>query len=187
MQPLTGLVNIKNLRLTVCLCALCSAFNLGAQTPPTPDILTAQTLEGNVLVMPFDISSTGEVLASDGTRISIGVEGDYRVYRVLHRGREHHIHVALQGPPRRLAFDPKEERFRDVLPSLRVEMNNYDQLGEVVEAAGAIGGKAYEALGFAIVRLGPNENPAEVASKMTALSSVKSARIQLQGPLYVPM
>lgn len=187
MQPLIRLVNTHNLRLIVCLCAVCGAFNLGAQTPPTPKILSAQTLEGNVLVMPFDTSLTGEMITSGGARISIAVEGDYRVYRALHDGKEHYVHVALEGPPRRLAFDPKEERFRDVLPSLRVELGNYDQLDEFIEAAGGIGGKAYEALGFAIVRLPKDKNPAEVASRIGALPGVKSARIQLRGPLHVPM
>ena len=137
--------------------------------------------------MPFDTSLTGEVVATGGTRISIGVEGDYRVYRALHGGEEHFAHVALEGPPRRLAFDPDEGRFRDVLPTLRVELGNYDQFDNIVEAAGGTGGKVYEALGFAIVRLPPGENPAEVASRIGALPGVKSATIQLQGPLHVPM
>lgn len=154
---------------------------------PTPDILPARTLDGNVLVMPFDTSITGDLVASGGTRFSIGVEGDYRVYRALHEGKEYQAHVATQGPPRRLAFDPKEARFRDVLPSLRVELGNYDQFDEIVAAAGGTGGKVYEALGFAIVRLPREENPAEVASRIGALPGVKSATIQLQGPLHVPM
>lgn len=175
------------LRIFICGCLLGGALNLSAQSAPTPNVLPAPTLEGSVLVMPFDTSVLGDVMASDGTRISIEIEGDYRVYRALHGGKEHRAHVAIEGPQRRLAFDPKQERFRDVLPSLRVELGNYDQFEAIVAAAGGTGGKVYEALGFAIVRLPPTENPAEVASKIGLLPGVTSATIQLQGPLHVPM
>ena len=180
-------MNSKIFRLFMCTCLLGSPAGLCAQALPAPEILPAQTLEGNVLVMPFDTSITGDMMASGGARISIVVEGDYRVYRALLGGKEYQAHVAIEGPPRRLAFDPEEKRFRDVLPSLRVELGNYDRFEEIVEAAGGTGGKVYEALGFAIVRLPPGENPAKVASRIGALPGVKSATIQLQGPLHVPM
>lgn len=175
------------LRLILCACVACGPAILSAQTAPTPDILSAQTIEGSVLVMPFDTSITGDLITHDGTRISIGVEGDYRVYRALRGGKEYQAPVAIEGPPRRLAFDPNEGRFRDVLPSLRVELGNYDRFDEIIEVAGGTGGKVYEALGFAILHLPPEQNPAEVAARVGALPGVKSATIQLQGPLHVPM
>ncbi len=180
-------MNSKFLRVFICACLLGGPASLGAQTLAAPDILSAQTIEGSVLVMPFDTSVRGDMMASGGTRFTIDIEGDYRVYRALHDGKEYQAHVAIDGPQRRLAFDPKEARFRDVLPSLRVELGDYDQFDEIVVAAGGTGGKVYESLGFAIVRLPLGENPARSAARIASLPGVKSATIQLQGPLHVPM
>ena len=180
-------MNYKYFQSVLYACLLAAAPSLSAESVPTPDILPAQTLEGRVLVMPFDTSVSGELTVAGGARVSIGVEGDYRVYRALYAGKEHQAHVAIEGPPRRLAFDLKEERFREVLPSLRVELTDYGQFEQIVKAAGGTGGKVYEALGFAIVRLPREDNPAEAAATIGALPGVNSATIQLQGPLHVPM
>ena len=78
--------------------------------------------EGPVIVMPGGLSTLqGEVV--DGINLSVGLEGEFRVYRAVVRGETHIAHVALEGPPRHMAFDPAQVRFREVLPSLLVELS----------------------------------------------------------------
>ena len=169
---------------------VCLMFFTGAtqaQTTEAPAVLRAKTVDGNVLMLPSEEFASGEVLSIDGVRMTIAVEGDFRVYRAIHRGKEHKLYVAREGRPRWLAFDPERGRFRDVLSSLRVELRDYGRLEEVVEAAGGLSGKAYEALGFAIVHLPPDVNPAQIASKVRSLPDVRQASIQLRGPIHVPM
>ena len=158
-----------------------------AQSVDPTAVSQAPTIEGSVLVLPLDAHTSGEVLALPETRISIAVEGDFRVYRARHKGKDHMVHVALDGPKRRLAFDPSEGRFRDILPSLRVEMDHFGEFEALVRAAGGTGGKVYEALGYGLILLPEDKNPADVAAELNALPNVVSATIQLQGPLYVPM
>lgn len=165
----------------LCLVSYCAFAN--AQNP----ILPTPTLDGGVFVLPLDATIDGDVLAAPETRLSIAIEGDYRVYRARHKGKDHHIHVALGGPQRRLAFDPVQGRFRDILPSVRIEMDNYAAFDTLVEQVGGTGGKVYEGLGFALILLPEAKNPAEVAAELRGLASVKRATIQLQGPLHVPM
>ncbi|MCY4199210.1 MAG: hypothetical protein OXF31_05225 [Gammaproteobacteria bacterium] len=159
------------------------AISAHAQSPLMP----ARTMGANVLVLPANAILSEQVESVPGTRMSIVVEGDFRVYRARHKGKDHQVHVALDGPARRLAFDLKEGRFRDVLPSLRIEMDDYADFDTVVAQAGGTGGKIYEALGFALISLPDDVNPAEAAAELSASRSVTSATIQLQGPLYVPM
>ena len=150
-------------------------------------MLAAETNEGPVLVLSDEAVSAGEVAVLPDTRVSVSIEGQYRVYRARHKGKDTQVHVSLDNPQRRIAFDPAQGRFRDILPSLRVEMDNFARFEDLVEQAGGTGGKVYEALGFALILLPDATNPAEVAAELKDLPGVTRATIQLQGPLYVPM
>ena len=157
-----------------------------AQEPEVPLVLQAPTGEGQMLVMAVGERSFGETLIED-IRISVVVEDGHQVFKAYHRGRMHTAHVALDGPIRHLAFDPKQCRFREILSSVRIELDDYGQFEEVVQAVGGTGGKVYAQLGFAHVILPETVNPAEVISSLSSLPGVISARLQLRGPIYVPM
>ena len=96
-------------------------------------------------------------------------------------------HVALEGPPQHMAFDPAQARFREVLSSILVELDDYSRLDEVVEAVGGRSGKSYEQLGFAIVRLPDTVNPAEAAQTLQGHAAVTAVQVQLSRPLSVPL
>ena len=157
-----------------------------AQEPEAPLVLQAPTGEGQMLVMAVGERSFGETLIED-VRLSVDVEDGLQVFKAYHRGRTYTAHVALDGPTRHLAFDPKQGRFREILSSVRIELEDYGQFEEVVKAVGGTGGKVYAQLGFAHVRLPDSVNPAEVISSLDSMPGVKSARLQLRGPIYVPM
>ena len=149
-------------------------------------VLSVASDEGRMLVMPGGVSAIQGMLV-DGVRLSVGIEGDYRVYRAVLRGETHTAHVALDGPPRHMAFDPAQARFREVLPSLVVALGDYSRLDEVVAAAGGVAGKSYAHLGFAVVQLPEAANPAEAALALETHSAVLNARVQLRQPLHVPL
>lgn len=170
------------------MCVALFALSAHAQSVWQSSVVPAQTMQGAVLVLPDSSALSEQVAGSPDTRVSIAVEGDYRVYRARHKGKDHHMHVALdsnQAP--RIAFDLEEGRFRNILPSLRIEMNDYADFDSIVQQAGGSGGKVYEALGFALIHLPDDINPAEVAAGLGAVPGVTRAIIQLQGPLHVPM
>lgn len=142
--------------------------------------------EGRVIVMPGG-SSTLRGTMVDGINVSVDVEGEFRVYRAVFRGETHVAHVALEGPARHMAFDPAQARFREVLPSLLVELDDHSRLPEVVEAVGGISGKSYEQLGFAIVRLPEAVNPGEAAQTLEGHAAVTDVQVQLSRPPRVPL
>lgn len=162
--------------------AFCGFLAAGAYA----QVLPAVSSEGVVLVIPADVSTPRSEVV-DGMSLSVTIEGSYRVYRAFLGGRTHSAHIALDGPPRHMAFDRQQRRFREVLPSLVVELGDYARLDEVIESAGGLSGKAYPELGFAVVQLPETVNPAEAARALQAHPTVSAARVQLGGQIRIPL
>ena len=121
-----------------------------------------------------------------GLQVEVAVEDGFRVYRVRHRGRTHTAHVPVQGQPKHLAFDFERQRLAEVAPTLLVRMGAEQDFKGIIEAAGALGGKAYPALGWALLRLPLEANPAAVAHELESRGLAASAEVQLRGAVYVP-
>ena len=154
--------------------------------PAQAQLLSVASEEGRVIVMPGGLSTMPGTMV-DGVNLSADVEGDFRVYRAVFRGETHVAHVALEGPMRHMAFDPSQARFREVLPSLLVELDDYSRLDEVIEAVGGVSAKSYEQLGFAIVQLSETANPGEAAQTLQGHTAVTAVEVQLSRPLRVPL
>ena len=150
-------------------------------------VLAVRSDDRRLLVVPLaDEASAPRVMDGDGIRFEVGIENGFRVYRAWYKGRAHTTHAPVDGPQRRFAFDPKYERFDEVTSTLRVRVTDFDRIDEVVEAAGALGGKSYPALGWALLRLPPEANPALVARELDEHELVTGAEILLRGPLLLP-
>ena len=147
--------------------------------------LLVSTARGQALVMPLGDAALGAASVG-GLRVEVAVEDGFRVYRVRHRGRTHNARQPMQEQTRRLAFDFARRRLAEVAPTLLLRLGANDDLSAVIEAAGALGGKAYPALGWALLRLPLEANPAAVAQRLESTGLVNSARVQLRGPIYVP-
>ena len=162
-----------------------AGFGGQAQTGGVANLIPARSGQGEVLVMPVDTAPGTAII--DGLRIETAMEGAFRVYRAHYKGRTHTAYAPLHGPVQRYAFDKARGRFAAVTPNLLVRMADYGELDAVVAAAGALRGKAYPALGWALLELPAQANPAEVAQRLLADPLVTSAEVQLQGAMHVPM
>lgn len=163
-----------------------AATHAAAQAQGTPlHVMRSATLEQPLLVMSTDANAPGEVYVND-VRIRVAIEDDLHVYRVFHKGITRTLHVPLDAPLRYVAFDAKRNRFELLSPSLRVELEDYGQLDQIIAAADGIGGKAYPMLGFAIVQLSPQANPVDAAHAIEALPSVMDVRLMVRGMPRVP-
>ena len=147
--------------------------------------LLAATAKGQALVMPRDAPEGTSAIA--GLQLEVAVEGAFRVYRVRHQGRIHTARVPTQGRPKQFAFDFERQRLAEVAPSLLVRLGDETDLDRIIEAAGALGGKAYPALGWALLRLPPEANPAAVAQELESRGLAAGAEVQLRNAVYVPL
>ena len=67
-----------------------------------------------------------------------------------------------------------------------MELVDYDALGLLVQEQGAVAGKAYPELGFALIRLGPETDPARVVEFLGVDPRVRSAELQFEPAIRRP-
>ena len=147
---------------------------------------TVDTNRGSVVALPrLDATGPGSVVVDD-IRFEMSVEGEFRVYRAHQEGHTRTVYEAVDDRPRYYAYDPAERRFDRVSSTLRVRLADAEDLDEVVASAGALRGKNYPALGWALLRLRPDQDPATVAGTLLGSPLVVSAEVVLEGPLRVP-
>lgn len=147
---------------------------------------TVDTDRGPVVALPrFDTTGPGSAVV-DGVRFEMSVEGQFRVYRAHQEGHTRTVYEATDGRPGRYAYDPANRRFERMTSTLRVRLADAEQLDEVVVSTGAVRGKDYPALGWALLRLRPDQDPAAVARSLLDNPLVVSAQVVLEGPLRVP-
>ena len=96
------------------------------------------------------------------------------------------VYEAVDDQPRYYAYDPVERRLERVSSTLRVRLADAGDLDQVVASTGALRGKNYTALGWALLRLRPDQDPATVAGSLLDNPRVVSAEVMLEGPIRVP-
>ena len=147
---------------------------------------TVDTDRGPVLALPrLDATGPGSVVVDD-VRFEMSVERGYRVYRAHQEGHTRTVYEAVEGRAGRYAYDPVNKRFERVSSTLRVHLEDAEHLDEVVASAGALRGKNYPALGWALLRLRPDQDPAAVARSLLDSPLVVAAEVMLEGPIRVP-
>ena len=141
---------------------------------------------GPVTVLPrLESAGPGSIVVDD-VRIEMSVEAGFRVYRAHHDGHTHTIYEPMDTPARRYVYDPTAGRFEEVSATLRVRLGDDAHLDRVVASAGAVRGKNYPALGWALLQLPPESNPATVAKTLARHPLVVSAEVTLKEPIRVP-
>lgn len=165
---------------------LLASADAAAQGRGAPlDVMRSATLEGPLLVMAADAAAPGEAYV-DNVRIRVAIEDGVRVYQAFHQGVTRTLHIGLDAAPRYVAFDPGRNRFELLSPGLRVELEDYGLLEDIVSAVDGAGGKAYPMLGFAIVHLSPLSNPVDAAAAIRHQAGVTDVRLMLRGAIHVP-
>ena len=87
----------------------------------------------------------------------------------------------------RFVYDAEKNQFQRLTNSVRVVMDNYDKLETLIEATEAKGGKAFPDLNFAILNLPKDVHPAAFVKKLEEKDEVKSATVEVERPLQIPL
>ena len=173
--------------LTMSWTAVSGATGANAQEPAALGVLEATSEAREVLVMPLHAPAEGGTAVIGGMRVEVAAEGEFVVYRIRHDGRTHTAYNPVSGPRRWLAFDPGQGRFDEVASSVRVRMTSNEELAALIERMGASGGKAYPALGWALIRFPPTVNPADAVQRLASDPSVESAELLFRDDIQLPM
>ena len=154
-----------------------------ADESPVFELQRAASVAGSVLVLP---ASTDGAASVDRTRFEVTTADGIRTYKATAGNRIVTAH-AEAGRRTRYAFDPGESRFRELTSTVLVELDDYGGLPALVSELGAVSGKPYPHLGFALIRLSPATDPAQVARRLAAVPGVGKALLQFKPPVRRPM
>lgn len=87
----------------------------------------------------------------------------------------------------RFVYNEDKKRFERLTHSVRIVMDDYDKLEELVEETEAQSGKAFPELDFAIVNLPKKVHPLKFSQKLETREDVKSASIEVETPRQIPL
>ena len=154
-----------------------------ADESPVFELQRAASVAGSVLVLPATADGAGSV---DRTRFEVTTEDGIRTYKAMAGNRIVIVHAEV-GRSTRYAFDPEKSRFRELTSTVLVELDDYGTLAALVSELGAVSGKPYPHLGFALIRLSPAMDPAQAAHRLEAVPGVGKALLQFKPPVRRPM
>ena len=87
----------------------------------------------------------------------------------------------------RFVYNEDKKRFERLTHSVRVVMNDYEKIEDLIEETEAKSGKAFPELGFAIVNLPKEVHPLKFSKQVENREDVKSATIEVESPRQIPL
>lgn len=86
----------------------------------------------------------------------------------------------------RFVYNEDKKRFERLTHSVKIVMEDYDKLKDLIEETEAKSGKAFPELGFAIVNLPKKIHPLKFSKKVETRDDVKSSTIEVETPRQIP-
>lgn len=160
------------------------AIPAGAQVLP---IETTFVDERPVVMTPFGAQEFAGSSTAGAVAIRVSTDDGFRTYRAWYEGRIYTAFEDASRPSTRLAFDPAARRFQRISPTIRVELHDADSVDSLVRDHGALYGKAYPELGFGLIRLGPDADPARVVELLDVDARVRDAHLHFEREPMQPM
>lgn len=175
------MASIPAVRHRRCLMALLLCGSATAQEAVTDNFVLGTTGNREVVVLPATDTAT-QLATASGTLSAQSFEtGTQRIHSVTFEGETFRASTPLEGPMSRIVFDPAQRRFVPLLPSIRVELDDFSRLDSVVSSLGAIDATPFESLGFAIIELPEALHPVEAIEMLSGSPEVGEASIRLLG------
>ena len=105
-----------------------------------------------------------------------------RVHIILFDEEVFRASTPLEGKSSRIVFVPSQRKFAQLLPSIRVELEDYSKLDSISEAIGAKKATFFEKLGFSIIDLPDTVHPVWAIEQLEKLPEQPKASIRVRGP-----
>ena len=87
----------------------------------------------------------------------------------------------------RFIYNEDKKKFERLTHSVRIVMDDYEKLKDVIEETEAKSGKAFPELNFAIVNLPKEIHPLKFSEQIKSREDVKSAAIEIETPRQIPL
>lgn len=150
-------------------------------------IRTTVADDHTVFVLPSGESAPVGASSLGGVDITVSEAFGVRSYRAGIGERTYTAHVDATGSPRWLIFSPARQRFEALSGTVRVELRDNSTLDRLLLELGAVRGKAYPALGFALIELDRATHPVDAVDRLSVDPRVIEATLQLEQSDRDPM
>ena len=150
-------------------------------------IRTSVVDDDTVLVLASGDSAPLGAASFGGVDITVSEMFGVRRYRANIGNRTYTASVDAAGSPRWLVFSPARRRFEALSGTVRVELRDNSTLDRLILELGAVRGKAYPALGFALIELEPATNPVDVIDRLSVDPRVIEATLQFEQHEHEPV
>ena len=165
-----------------CLIALFLCASTTAQESVTNSFVIGTVQNREVVVLPSATASTRLTTAS-GPILAQSIEtNSTRIHTVTFEGETFRASTPMEGPTSRIVFDPAQRKFVALLPSIRVELDDFSRLDSIADSLGAVRATPFEILGFAFIDLPEALHPVEAIEILGSLPDVGEATLRLRGP-----
>lgn len=165
-----------------CLIALFLCASAAAQQSVTDNFVIGTAQNREVIVLPAATASTQLATASGPILAQSSETGSTRIHTVTFEGETFRASTPMQGPTSRIVFDPAQRKFVALLPSIRVELDDFSRLDSIADSLGAVTATPFESLGFAVIELPESLHPVEAIELLGVLPGVSEASLRLRGP-----
>lgn len=153
-----------------------------AQQSVTDNFIIEQARNREVVVLPSTTAAT-QLTTESGPMFAQSIEtGTARIHTVSFEGETFRASTPMEGPAARIVFDPEQRKFVALLPSVRVELEDFSTLNAVADSLGAVNATPFESLGFAVIELPESLHPVEAIEMLGGLAGVSEASLRLRGP-----
>ena len=95
--------------------------------------------------------------------------------------------ISDTDPYARFVFNPGKKDFERLTNSIRIELEDYNELDELVKDTEAESGKAFPQLGYAIIRLPETVHPVEYIEEIQSREGVQSVYVEVEKPRKFPL
>ena len=95
--------------------------------------------------------------------------------------------ISDTDPYARFVFNPEKNDFERLTNSIRIELDDYDKLDELVEDTEAENGRAFPQLGYAIIQLPETVHPVEYIESVQTREGVQSVTVEVEKPRNFPL
>lgn len=182
---------MKYLNFTLPLCCLVSILwlcSIAEETAKSPEIHRFEVDDSTLFVLP-EASKTvpGSYLIGDEELMIEHIDDRIKLEAKTQEGKSIVQWVSDSDPYARFLFNSESKKFERLSDSVRVVLNDYQELDELVENTDALSGKAFPALDYAIIQLPEDIHPAEYVKEIEAREEVEAATIVPEQPRQIPL
>ena len=164
------------------LIALFLCASTAAQESVTDNFVIGIAQNREVVVLPSAAASTQLTTASGPILAQSFETNSTRIHTVTFEGETFRASTPMEGPTSRIVFDPAQRKFVALLPSIRVELDDFSGLDSIANSLGAVRATPFESLGFAFIDLPEALHPVEAIEILGSLPDVGEATLRLRGP-----